>query len=267
MKTINKVVCLSLMVAGAGAIAAQQAPVTDISAQSASGGSRMATIERMIEASNQRQLQVQQQLDALLDEVNQLRGETEVHSHKLEQLVERQRQLYQEVENRFSRLQSTQQQQAATVLLDSSTAQATTPVPKNEEEPPEVVYSDDINENEAYDHAMNLVLKERKYDQAIPEFKAFIQRFPDSQYAPNAYYWLGQLLFNKGSYVEAKGPFERVVNFYPDSNKRSDALYKLGSIALKTNNNSDAKMLFERVVSEYPGSTAAKLATSRLQSL
>jgi tol-pal system protein YbgF len=268
MKTIQKVVCLSLIVAGASVNAAQQAPVTDISAQSTSDGSdRIATIVRMIEASNQRQLIVQQQLDALLEEVNQLRGETEVHSHKLEQLVERQRELYQELEDRFTRLQSTQQQQAKTVLLDTTTAQSTSPSPANQTTKPEVVYSDDIKENEAYDHAMNLVLKARKYEQAIPEFQAFIQRFPDSEYAPNAHYWLGQLLFNKGNYAEAKGPFERVVNFYPDSNKRSDAIYKLGSIALKTNNKLDAKVLFERVISEYPGSTAAKLATSRLKNL
>jgi len=264
MKLINKGVYFSLIVAGASAFAAQ-VPVSDISSGSGSNDSqRLATLERILQASSERQLQVQQQLDALLDEVNQLRGETEVHSHKLEQLVERQRELYQELETRFSKLQTNQQAQAATVLLDSTTTSSDTTASIST---PEVVYSDDVGENEAYDKAMNLVLKERKYDQAIPEFEAFIQRFPDSEYAPNAYYWLGQLLFNKGNYTKAKAPFERVVNFYPDSNKRSDAIYKLGSIAFKTNNKPDAKALFERVISEYPGSTPAKLATSRLKNL
>jgi tol-pal system protein YbgF len=264
MKTIKKVVYLSLIVAGAS-VNATQAPVTDISAGSNSQRTESDTqrLTRLMEASSQRQLVVQQQLDALLEEVDQLRGETELHSHKLEQLVERQRELYQELEDRFTRLQTTSQQSSA--LLSSSVNGTTAAAPATSE--PEVVYSDNINENEAYDRAMSLVLKERKYDQAIPEFKKFIETFPDSEYAPNAYYWLGQLLFNKGTYDQAKGPFERVVNFYPDSNKRSDALYKFGSIAYKTNDKTQAKALFERVVSEYPGSTPAKLAASRIKNL
>lgn len=262
MKTIKQVVCLSLIVAGVS-VQAAQAPVTDSSISS--DNARLATLERLINSSAQSQLKVQQQFDELLDEVNQLRGETEVHSRKLEQLVERQRELYQELEDRFSKLQSQQQQTTPTVLLDTSIA--TIPATEQAAKVPEVVYSDDISENQAYDAAMNLVLKERKYEQAIPEFKKFIATFPDSQYAPNAHYWLGQLLFNKGSYLDAKSPFERVVNFYPDSNKRSDALYKLGSIALKTNNQADAKMLFQRVISEYPDSTSAKLASSRMKSI
>lgn len=263
MKTIKQVICLSLIVAGVSAQAAQ-APVTDSSISS--DNTRLATLERLINLSAQGQLKVQQQFDELLEEVNQLRGETEVHSRKLEQLVERQRELYQELEDRFSKLQAQQQQTTPTVLLDTSTS--TTPTATvAASATPEVVYSEDVSENQAYDAAMNLVLKERKYEQAIPEFKKFIATFPDSEYAPNAHYWLGQLLFNKGSYVDAKSPFERVVNFYPDSNKRSDALYKLGSIALKTNNQADAKMLFQRVISEYPDSTSAKLASSRMKTL
>lgn len=258
MRTIKQIVCLSLLLTGTGANAAS-APVTDLS--SSTPDQRLSTLERLIQQSNQRQLEVQQQLDALLDEVNNLRGDTELHGHKLEQLVERQRELYQELENRFSRMNDNQIQPGSDAS-SSGTPTATSPPPE-----PEVVYVEDIKENEAYDRAMKLVLQERRYDDAIPEFRAFIKKFPDSGYAPNAYYWLGQLLFNKGSYAQAKIPFERVMNFYPDSNKRSDAIYKLGAIAMKTNRIEEAKAYFNRVISEYPDSTEAKLATSRLQSL
>lgn len=259
MKSIKQVVYLGLLMAGTGAIAASNsAPVSDLS--SSPPTDRLATVERLIRQSNQRQLQSQQQMDALLEEVNMLRGETELHSHKLEQLVERQRELYQELEDRFTKYANSLNQQGGM----SQTA-TTTPVAPPKETV--IAYSEDVDENEAYDKAMNLVLKERRYDEAIPEFKRFIKTFPDSEYAPNAYYWLGQLLFNKGNYPQAKIQFDRVVNFYPDSNKRSDAVYKLGSIAMKTNNTADAKAFFERVINEYPGTTPAKLAASRLGSL
>jgi tol-pal system protein YbgF len=262
MKTNKQVIYLSLalaapLVASSFTAFATSATVTDLSRSGSTD--RLSTVERLMQQSNQQQLSVQQQLDTLLEEVNLLRGDTEVHSHKLEQLVERQRELYQELENRFSRYTTSQQPtlSTTTVVVDGVEP------PK---EPP-VVYSDNISENEAYDRAMNLVLKERQYDKAIPEFEAFITNFPDSDYAPNAIYWLGQLLFNKGNYPQAKVKFERVVNFYPDSNKRSDATLKLGSIALKNNDPAQARDFFEKVIEEYPGSTSAKLAASRLQAL
>ena len=45
---------------------------------------------------------------------------------------------------------------------------------------------------EAYRAAYALV-QGRQFDQAIPAFKQFLQRYPDGQYAANAHYWLGEL--------------------------------------------------------------------------
>ena len=48
-----------------------------------------------------------------------------------------------------------------------------------------------------------MVLKEKQYDKAIPEFRSFNQKFPQSSHMqPNAHYWLGQLLFNKNELAE-----------------------------------------------------------------
>ncbi len=263
MKTIKQAVLLSLALGSAVAIA-QSAPVADYSSGQ-SGSSNIDKIERILEQRAKELIEVQRTLDTLAEEVAALRGENEVHAHQLEQLVERQRELYQELEERFSRFSANQSQQPTTVTQTPAVNSPQSSAPATEA--PEVVYSGSVSENEAYDRAMNLVLKERKYDQAIPEFRAFIKTFPESDYAPNAYYWLGQLLFNKGEYPGAKTQFEQVVNYFPDSNKRSDAILKLGSIALKNNDMAGAKAFFEKVVAEYPGSTSAKLAASRLEGL
>ena len=55
-------------------------------------------------------------------------------------------------------------------------------------------------------------LKDKRYEQAIPEFEAFNQKYPNSSYAANAHYWLGQLLFNKGELAKARQEFDVVVN-------------------------------------------------------
>ena len=225
------------------------APVQDLSNTSAS--SQIAQLQRLIQARGAAQVNLQQQISELQEEVSELRGITETHNHKLEQIVERQRELYLEIERRLSSIQQVD----------------TTPVEVVEETTVDESYGGSLSENEAYDQAVNLILKERRYDDAIPEFENFIKNFPQSIYIANAHYWLGQLLFNKAQFQDAREHFDKVIRFYPDSNKRSDALLKQGTVLHKLGDVEGAKQLFEQVISEYPDSNSAGLAKSRLANL
>ncbi|GHE77512.1 tol-pal system protein YbgF [Thalassotalea profundi] len=240
-----------------GAIAAEPAPVIDISnsklSNSYSTSERLTELERKLDARNRAQVNVQRQLDELQNEVNELRGITELHTHQLSQILERQRELYQELDRRVSQ-----------ALKPANNVSSNLTIATNTES---VNYSNNLTENDAYDHAVNLVLKDKDYDQAIPEFKAFNQRFPNSTYAPNAHYWLGQLLFNKGELSQAKIEFEVVVNQFSQSAKRSDALLKLGMVEEKQNNAAKAAQLYRQLLNEYPDSSAAKLAQPRLAAI
>ena len=166
MNTIRKFVYAGVLLSG-GSLNAQ-VPVADNSISQ--DNDRLATLERLIDASAQRQLQVQQQFDELLEEVNQLRGETEVHGRKLEQLVERQRELYQELEDRFSRVLAQSAQMTPTLILDNKGQvssglneavkinQSDQMVPNSEEQYTQLVYSADVDENQAYDHANLMIM-------------------------------------------------------------------------------------------------------------
>ncbi len=123
------------------------------------------------------------------------------------------------------------------------------------------------SEEQAYQNAVNLILKERNYDDAIPAFQGFLSTFPSSTYTDNAHYWLGQLLFNKQDWDGARQQFESVVNKFADSPKRSDAILKLGMVEKSVNNKAKAKRLFEQVVAEYPDATPSRLANEQLKSL
>ncbi len=255
---LNKVLLGLVLAAGTfSVIAAEPAPVIDISQ---SGGSksfslqqRVENLERQVEARNRAQVKVQRQLDDLQNEVDELRGVTELHTHQLSQVLERQRELYQELDRRVSQ-----------ALKPASN------VPTSIEAPATAAnngYSSNLTENEAYDRAVNLVLKEKRYDQAIPAFQTFNQNYPNSSYAANAHYWLGQLLFNKNALAKAKTEFEVVVSKYRDSTKRSDAMLKLAMVEQKQNNSAKARTLYQQLIKEYPNSSAAKLAEPRLASL
>jgi len=233
-------------------VANAAAPIKDVS--NSTLAQQIEQLKRLIQARGAAQVNLQQQLGELQEELSELRGETETHAYKLDQIVNRQRELYIEIERRLESIQS----QPAPIPVETV---STTPQLDNS------YGSSSLSENEAYDQAVNLILKERRYDDAIPEFESFISKFPNSVYIANAHYWLGQLLFNKSEFVKAEQHFDRVISFYPDSNKRSDAMLKQGTVMQRLGKQDEAKKLFEQVIAEYPDSNSANLAQSRLTSI
>ncbi len=242
-------------------LAAKPAPVIDVNGKPQASTTtyqssltlteQLASVERKLDARNRAQISIQNQLTDLQSEVDEIRGVTELHTHKLEQILERQRELYQEIESRVS--QAIETPAASTNIVSSSSSIL-----------PTVDYSANLTENQVYDHALNLALKEKKYDQAIAEFKRFNEKFPQSSFSVNAHYWLGQLLFNKGLLNEAENEFLVVVNQYPDSSKRPDSMLKLAMVAEKQNNLPKARNLYNEIIESYAGNAAAKLASTRL---
>ncbi|MEH8020264.1 tol-pal system protein YbgF [Rheinheimera metallidurans] len=247
-------------------VIANPAPVTDINRSRPSANvtnataptgtieQRLATLERVVEARTEAQLRMAQQLQTLLDEVSELRGVTETHSYQLEEILQRQRDLYQEIDRRVNAIQTPSGNNSPAVMPVEPPASNTS-------------YSTDGSENDAYDKAVNMVLKERRYDAAIPEFEKFIQNYPNSSYAPNAHYWLGQLLFNNNELAKAKTHFERVVNNFSQSNKVADALLKLGQVAERENKKDEAKRYYRQLVEKHSTATSAKLAQDRIDAL
>ncbi|GGW49123.1 tol-pal system protein YbgF [Alishewanella tabrizica] len=262
--TVKKPLLIAMSLVSVG-VWANPAPVTEIGRSSRTTSSaatpaaagtleqRLAALERVVEARAEGQVRMQQQLQILLDEVSELRGVTETHSYQLDEVVQRQRDIYQEIERRMSAAQG------GASNAPASTAPAASG--------PAVIVSGNVSENEAYDKAVNMVLKDRRFDAAIPEFETFLRTYPNSVYAPNAHYWLGQLLFNNNDLAKAKTQFERVVNNFAESNKVADALLKLGQIAERTNDKATALTHYNKLVSAHGSSTAARLAKERLEAL
>ncbi|MDO6567020.1 tol-pal system protein YbgF [Alteromonas sp. 1_MG-2023] len=247
--------CAAFAISGS---AFAQAPVVD-----ANGGSnleqRIAVLERIVKSRTEMQHRLQTQLDNMQSEVDQLRGSVEVNTNELEKVLERQRELYLEIDKRVESLKQGGLANASGAGPTPSTSVGVTPSTPSS--------SPQEGEDEAYDSAVNLILKSREYDKAIPAFQSFIERFPNSEYAPNAHYWLGQLLFNKQQWDEAIEQFDIVSNRFPDSVKRPDALLKLGVIAERTGDSNGARNFFQQVINEYPSSSAKRLAESRLNNL
>jgi tol-pal system protein YbgF len=248
-----RITSLVLLLGLSGAALAGQAPVISVAQAQDSLADRVDRLERILASRGESQIRMSEQLRNLQREVSELRGVTEVHANQLEQVLERQRDLYQEIDRRVSELNANRSSTPAVV--------------QNSDDSLEVAYSDNLSENEAYDRAIALVLEEREYDRAIPEFRSFIETFPNSTYLGNAHYWLGQLLYARNDHAQAREHFMEVVENHPNSNKRADCLLKLGIIAQDEGDTATASDRFDQVVDEYPDSTEANMARQRLENL
>lgn len=125
---------------------------------------------------------------------------------------------------------------------------------------------DPAKEKLYYDAAFDLI-KAKDFDKAAQAFNAFLRKYPNSQYAGNAQYWLGEVNLAKGDLQGAGQAFAKVSQLYPKHNKVPDSLYKLADVERRLGHTDRVKGILQQVVTQYPGTSAAQLAQRDLQKL
>ncbi|PIJ48747.1 cell division protein CpoB [Erwinia sp. OLTSP20] len=258
---------LSLLI-GVAAITAANAHASISSVGSGSVEDRVTTLERITNAQAQLLQQQQQRLSSTQSDIDALRGQLQESQYQLSQLAERQKDLYQQLD----KLNSTGGGTAQPTGADSAStagavngAASNVPDASSHSDGAAPVQSGDANTD--YNAAVALVLEQKQYDKAIRAFQAFVKKYPDSTYIPNANYWLGQLSYNKGKKDDAAYYFATVVKNYPKSPKSADALYKVGVIMQEKGDSAKAKAVYQQVVKQYPNTEAARQSQKRLSSL
>jgi len=183
------------------------------------------------------------QLQVLQQEVQELRGTVEEQSHQLERIARDQQEQYIDLDRRVAALRNNAS--APTIATPAQVA------------PPSSTGSG--SERDAYTEAFNL-MKNRQFDESADAFNKLIADYPNGQFTPNAFYWLGELYLAKTEYEKARQSFAQVANLYPDHSKVPDALYKLGVVYHRLGDKERALEYLRKVRAEYPQSSAAGLA-------
>lgn len=124
--------------------------------------------------------------------------------------------------------------------------------------------ADPAKEKLYYDAAFDLI-KAKDFDKASQAFAAFLRKYPNSQYAGNAQYWLGEVNLAKGDLQGAGQAFAKVSQLYPKHAKVPDSLYKLADVERRLGHTDKVKGILQQVVTQYPGTSAAQLAQRDLQ--
>jgi tol-pal system protein YbgF len=253
---------LSLLI-GVAAPWAANAQASISSVGSGSVEDRVTTLERISNAQAQLMQQLQQQMSDNQRDIDALRGQIQQNTYQLNQVVERQKQLYQQIDSLSSASTSGGQQAAGSNAAADTGAAATAGAAASTDSAP--AQTGDANSD--YNAAVALILEKKQYDQAISALQAWVKRYPDSTYQPNANYWLGQLNYNKGKKDDAAYYYATVVKNYPKSPKAAEALLKVGVIMLEKKDTAKAKAVFQQVIKLYPDTESAKQAQKRLTSL
>ena len=210
------------------------------------------------------------QLQRMQDQLSQQQGAIEVLQNQVNQLKQEGLERYQDLDRRIGagvapaatpdNSSAGGAPNAAAGGAAAGAAAASQP-PAASSEP-----GDPAKEKLYYDAAFDLI-KAKDFDKASQAFTAFLRKYPNSQYAGNAQYWLGEVNLAKGDLQGAGQAFAKVSQLYPKHAKVPDSLYKLADVERRLGHTDKVKGILQQVVAQYPGTSAAQLAQRDLQRL
>ncbi|MFD4840314.1 tol-pal system protein YbgF [Achromobacter sp. NPDC058515] len=124
----------------------------------------------------------------------------------------------------------------------------------------------DPQEQAAYDGAMDLFRK-GQYKDAAESLAAFTALYPNSQLAPSAQFYQGSSRYALKDFKGTIEQLNGMVQKSPDNARAPDALLIIAGSQIELNNRAGAKATLQRIVRDYPTTPAASTAKSRLQLL
>jgi len=124
--------------------------------------------------------------------------------------------------------------------------------------------SERVKPSQAFHFAYQDYLKGH-YDLALSEFQQFITDFPESSWAAEAYYYIGECYDQQGNLKEFARALTTLIEQHGTSRQVPAALYKLGKINEKAGQPHKAKAFWSELIKGFRGSPEAELALHRLK--
>ncbi|UZJ44937.1 outer membrane protein assembly factor BamD [Marinimicrobium sp. C6131] len=190
------------------------------------------------------------QFQALQQEVLELRGMVEEQAHEIQRLKQQRMDDYLDLDRRIGELSRSGGGNLGESLPGSRSAGESGES------------GDRVSETQMYRDAYQL-LRDREIEQSIDAFNAYLEAYPQGNFAGNSHYWLGEIYLLNEDLDAAQEWFEKLLRDFPDDRKRADAQYKLGRVYHQQGNDQRAQRLLEEVASGT--SDAARLARQYLQ--
>ncbi len=120
--------------------------------------------------------------------------------------------------------------------------------------------------DKAYDDAF-LLVHGSEYENAITEFKIFLEKCPEHSSVDDAYYWVGESYYFLSKYHESVEYMNKLYTEFRSSPKIEQAIYKLARSNQELGKTKEAKEFYQLLVNDYPETLEAQQAKERLKDL
>ncbi len=106
-----------------------------------------------------------------------------------------------------------------------------------------------------------------KSDLALSEFQDYIKFYNNTDAAPAAQFYIGQIRYSQSQFDQAIQEFDKVLEAYPNNSKTPAAHYYKGKTLFQLGRRTDAAKEFQAVVNDFPNSDVAPQARAQLRVL
>lgn len=101
------------------------------------------------------------------------------------------------------------------------------------------------------------------FETAREEFGKFLTKYPKSERADNAQYWISEIYYREKWYEKAILEYQKVIENYPKGNKVPDSLLKQGFAFNNIGDKANARLVFKELIEKYPKSEQTKVAKEK----
>jgi tol-pal system protein YbgF len=215
-------------------------------------------------------------VDALNEEIRALNGRIE----ELEHLLNRRKQLDAEgvksEEDRLDKLaMSTETNDERIYRIEQYLNFEPTTTKERTEKPTEKTVAkiipagrtkEELTEDEIYRTAKQ-AFDQGDSDAAREKFQELIKKFPRSERADNAQFWIGEIYYREKWYEKAILEYQKVIENYPKGNKVPASLLKQGLAFLNLGDKNNSRLILKELIKKYPNSNEAQIAKDKVKSL
>ena len=206
-------------------------------------------------------LQLQAQIEALKQDIANLRGEREQLLRDITLLQRAQKDTNVDIEERFQKINSQLAKQ-----------ESAPPPPVKEEAPKSSKVNVQVDgfeflaePDEKRDFEAAFVLfRKGDFAAAAKEFAQFVRVYSASGYKPSALYWLGSAKFARRDFNEAIAQLKGLASDFPNHARTPEAMLTIGNAQLEIKQAKEARKTFNELLKLYPTTEAAAAAKDRL---
>jgi TolA-binding protein len=105
------------------------------------------------------------------------------------------------------------------------------------------------------------------FDLALKEYQDYLAYFPNTDYAPQAQFYIAQIAYNRADYATSLKAINSFEERYPDNSKTRSAMYLKAQILVRTGDRDAAVQEFRQIMSKYPGTDEAQRSAQALRGL